>query len=94
MLGEAIFPRGPREGLRFAVCVVRLSRDAGWVICVLKEPAEPVQNVPPSQAGTPWLLPWSAVTASIVFLDTPNTFGSLLQSPEWGISGHWLVIGG
>lgn len=51
MLGEAIFPRGPREGLRFAVCVVRLSRDAGWVICVLKEPAEPVQNVPPSQAG-------------------------------------------
>lgn len=63
MMGEAIFPRGPREGLRFAACVVRLSRDTEWVIRVLKEPAEPVQNVPPSWAGTPWLLPRSAVTA-------------------------------
>jgi hypothetical protein len=33
MLGEAIFPEGPRGALHSAACVVRLGREAGGAPC-------------------------------------------------------------
>lgn len=64
MLGEAIFPRGPREGLRFAACVVRLRREAGWILHVLKEPAELMQHVLPSQVCATTVLSHSQLLQS------------------------------